>query len=192
MLHPAEPASERYGFVNALPNDIEYDYSYDGIMRSVESSLERLGVGRLDILYMHDIGRFTHGDANDHHFPIAMESGYRALDELRSNGTISAFGLGVNEIEVCAAAMQHGYWDCFMLANRYTLLEQGGLDDFLPACVDAGTSIVLAAPYNSGILAIGTRHGGTVYYDYGEAPRHVIDRVSASGFQAGRYPLILA
>jgi D-threo-aldose 1-dehydrogenase len=114
LLHPAEPASERYGFVNALPNDIEYDYSYDGIMRSVESSLERLGVGRLDILYMHDIGRFTHGDANDHHFPIAMESGYRALDELRSNGTISAFGLGVNEIEVCAAAMQHGYWDCFM------------------------------------------------------------------------------
>ena len=179
LLHPAEPAAERHGFVNPFPNDIEYDYSYDGIMRSVESSLERLGVGRVDILYMHDIGRFNHGEANDYHFPIAMDGGYKALAELRSDGTISAIGLGVNEIEVCAAAMQHGYWDCFMLANRYTLLEQGGLDDFLPACVQAGTSIVLAAPYNSGILANGTRHGGTIYYDYGEAPQDVIDRVSA-------------
>lgn len=179
LLHPAEPAAERYGFINAMPNDITYDYSYDGIMRSVEGSLERLGIGRIDILFMHDIGRFTHGDENEHHFPIAMDGGYKALDELRSSGAISAFGLGVNEVEVCVDAMQFGHWDCFLLAGRYTLLEQGGLHDFLPACVDAGTSIVLGGAYNSGILATGTRRGGTIYYDYGEAPQDVIDRVSA-------------
>lgn len=177
LLQPAEPAAERYGFINPLPNDVVYDYSYDGVMRSVESSLERLRIGRIDILFMHDIGRFTHGDANDHHFPIAMDGGYKALDELRSSGTVSAIGLGVNEIEVCEAAMQHGHWDCFLLAGRYTLLEQGGLDDFLPACIEAGTSIVLGGAYNSGILATGTRRQGVIYYDYGPAPEHVIERV---------------
>lgn len=177
LLQPAEPATERYGFINPMPNDIVYDYSYDGIMRSVEGSLERLKIGRIDILFMHDIGRYTHGDANDHHFPIAMDGGYKALDELRSSGTVSAIGLGVNEIEVCEQAMQHGHWDCFLLAGRYTLLEQGGLDDFLPACIEAGTSIVLGGAYNSGILATGTRHEGVIYYDYGPAPDDVIQRV---------------
>jgi D-threo-aldose 1-dehydrogenase len=108
-----------------------------------------------------------------------MQGGYKALDELRGNGTVSAIGLGVNEVEVCVDAMQHGYWDCFLLAGRYTLLEQGGLHDFLPACIEAGTSIVLGGAYNSGILASGTRRGGTIYYDYGEAPQEVIDRVAA-------------
>lgn len=178
LLHPAEPAAERYGFINPMPNDISYDYSYDGIMRSVEGSLERLGIGRIDILFMHDIGRMTHGDANDHHFPIAMNGGYKALDELRSSGTVSAIGLGVNEIEVCEDAMQHGHWDCFLLAGRYTLLEQGGLHDFLPACEKAGTSIVLGGAYNSGILATGTRRG-TPYYDYEPAPDHIIKRVQS-------------
>jgi D-threo-aldose 1-dehydrogenase len=177
LLVPAEPVAERYGFLNPLPNDVVYDYSYDGVMRSVESSLERLRVGRLDILLMHDIGRYTHGDENDRHFPIAMEGGYRALDELRSAGTIKAIGLGVNEIEVCQEAMQHGHWDCFLLANRYTLLEQGGLHDFLPACQAAGTSILAAGIYNSGILATGTRKGGKLHYDYGPPPQHIIRKV---------------
>jgi D-threo-aldose 1-dehydrogenase len=177
LLQPAAPVAERYGFINPLPNDIEYDYSYDGIMRSVEGSLERLRIGHIDILFMHDIGRYTHGAANDHHFPIAMDGGYRALDELRASGTVSAIGLGVNEIEVCEQAMQHGHWDCFLLAGRYTLLEQGGLDDFLPACLEAGTSIVLGGAYNSGILATGTRRGGEIYYDYGPAPDAIIERV---------------
>jgi D-threo-aldose 1-dehydrogenase len=177
-----------------MPNDITYDYSYDGIMRSVESSLERTGLGRIDILFMHDIGRFTHGDENERHFPIAMEGGYKALDELRSSGAISAFGLGVNEVEVCVDAMKHGHWDCFLLAGRYTLLEQGGLHDFLPDCVAAGTSIVLGGAYNSGILATGTRRGGTIYYDYGEAPQDVIDRVSAMEDVCDKFdvPLIAA
>jgi D-threo-aldose 1-dehydrogenase len=179
LLQPAEPAAERYGFINPMPNDIVYDYSYDGIMRSVEGSLERLKIGRIDILFMHDIGRLTHGDDNDHHFPIAMDGGYKALDELRSSGTVSAIGLGVNEIEVCEQAMQHGHWDCFLLAGRYTLLEQGGLHDFLPACLEVGTSIVLGGAYNSGILATGTRRGGEIYYDYGPAPEDVIERVRA-------------
>lgn len=177
LLHADKPFADRYGFVNPLPNDISYDYSYDGVMRSVEDSLKRTGLERIDILFMHDIGRHTHGDENDRHFPIAMSGGYRALDELRSSGDIGAFGLGVNEIDVCIDAMRFGHWDCFLLAGRYTLLEQGGLADFLPACVDAGSSIVLGGAYNSGILATGTRHGGPIYYDYGEAPDDVVERV---------------
>ncbi|PCI53795.1 MAG: pyridoxal 4-dehydrogenase [Alphaproteobacteria bacterium] len=178
LLHPAEPASKRYGFINPLPNDITYDYSYDGVMRSVEASLERLGIDRIDIILMHDIGRLTHGNNHDKHFSVAMESGYRAMDELRSSGVVKAIGLGVNEIEVCMASMDHGYWDCFLLAGRYTLLEQGGIQNFLPRCVEVGSSIILGGAYNSGILATGTRKGGTVYYDYEPAPKEIISRVA--------------
>jgi len=194
LLVPAEPAAERYGFLDPLPNDFVYDYSYDGVMCSVESSLERLGLGRIDILLMHDIGRYTHGAENDRHFPIAMEGGYRAMDELRSAGTVKAIGLGVNEIEVCEQAMQHGHWDCFLLANRYTLLEQGGLHDFLPACQAAGTTIIMAGVYNSGILATGTRRGVKLHYDYGEPPESIIKRVQALEDVCDRHdvPLIAA
>lgn len=177
LLHPAEAASERHGFINPMPNDITYDYSYDGVMRSHESSLKRLCIDRIDILLMHDIGELTHGAENDYHFSKAMEGGYKALDELRSGGVIKAIGLGVNEVEVCTQAMKHGHWDAFLLAGRYTLLEQGGLHDFLPACEKARTSIILGGAYNSGILATGTRGTAVPHYDYAPAPEHIIAQV---------------
>ena len=151
-----------------------YDYSYSGVMRSYEDSLQRLGVSRIDILLLHDIGSMQHGEeANKTLFADAMSGGYKALDELRSAGDISAIGLGVNEREVCIQAMEHGHWDAFLLAGRYTLLEQTPLDDLFPACIKSGTSIILGGPFNSGILV-----GGDTW-NYAKAPQEVIDRVMA-------------
>ena len=151
-----------------------YDYSYGGVMRSYEDSLQRLGVSRIDILLLHDIGSMQHGDeANKALFADAMSGGYKALDELRGAGDISAIGLGVNEREVCIQAMEHGHWDAFLLAGRYTLLEQTPLDDLFPACKESGTSIILGGPFNSGILV-----GGDTW-NYAKAPAQVVDRVKA-------------
>jgi len=156
----------------ALPFTPVYDYSYDGVMRSFEDSLQRLGLPRIDILLLHDIGTMQHGEAaNAPLMKDAMTGGYKALDELRSNGDIKAIGLGVNEREVCLEAMEHGRWDCFLLAGRYTLLEQDPLADLFPACEKAGTGIILGGPYNSGILV-----GGDTW-NYAKAPPAVVDRV---------------
>lgn len=179
LLIRAGYAKERHGFHSPMPFDIRYDYSYDGILRSFEDSLQRLGLDRVDVLFMHDIGRATHGVDNDRHFPIAMTGGYKALDQLRHEGLVRAIGLGVNEYEVCEAAMNYGDWDCFLLAGRYTLLEQEALESFLPSCEQRGCSIIIGGPYNSGILATGTRGDATPHFDYGLAPPGVTAKVRA-------------
>ena len=157
-----------------LPFDPIYDYSYDGIMRSHEDSLQRLGLARIDVLYVHDIGVYQHGpEANPALMRTLRDSGYRALEELRRGGTVRAIGIGVNEREVLLEAMQWGQWDAFLLAGRYTLLEQAPLDDLLPQCVKAGTSIVVGGPLNSGILA------GRDTWNYETAPPEIAARVKA-------------
>lgn len=172
-----ELALERHGFVTPMLFKVRYDYSYDGIMRSWEASLQRLGLARIDILLVHDIGAVTHGAENARHFADLADSGYRALDELRQSGDIDAIGLGVNEWEICAQAMTIGRFDCFLLAGRYTLLEQEPLHAFLPQCQQHGAAILLGGAYNSGILATGTRRGGPVYYNYEPAPSGIVERV---------------
>lgn len=162
-------------FVDAGPFRPDYDYSYDGVMRSWEHSQQRLGLDKVEILYMHDISRETHGDAFEGHFKIAMDGGYRAMDELRRNGDVKAIGLGVNEWECCDRAMDHGSWDVFLLAARFTLLEQAPLDVFLPRCEREGASVVVGAPFNSGILVRGPVEGAT--YGYEAAPADIMDRV---------------
>jgi D-threo-aldose 1-dehydrogenase len=170
--------AERHGFRSPMPFKAEYDYSFEGVLSSWEASKQRLGLARIDVLYVHDIGRLTHGDRHDVTFhQLTDGGGFRALEQLRSSGAIQAFGLGVNETAICLEAMKHVHLDVILLAGRYTLLEQSALDDLLPACVHSGTSIVVGGPYNSGILATGTRQGGALHYDYGIAPQTVIDRV---------------
>jgi len=169
---PTDPVADEWP--GSFPFHPVYDYSYDGVMRSFEDSLQRIGVSRIDILLLHDIGAMQHGEeANKALFADAMSGGYKALDELRRAGDISAIGLGVNEREVCINAMQHGDWDAFLLAGRYTLLEQEPLDDLFPLCEKAGTSIILGGPFNSGILV----GGGT--WNYQTAPKHIVDKVQA-------------
>lgn len=180
LLSPRGSADEnesRYGYFSPMPFEPVFDYSYDGIMRSWEDSLQRLGLSRIDILYIHDIGRVTHGDDNIKLFKTAMESGYKALDELRAGAQITAFGLGANEYQVCQEALDYGDFDCFMLAGRYTLLEQDALDTFVPNCVERNVSIVIGGVYNSGILALGTKSNRPLYYNYEPARAPIIDRV---------------
>ena len=155
-------SGRRHGFYSPMPFQPVYDYSFNGVMASWEASRQRLGLARIDILYVHDIGRLTHGDQHEVSFrQLTSGGGFRALEELRSSGEISAFGLGVNETAVCLEAMEYAKLDVILLAGRYTLLEQDSLKDLLPACARSRTSIVVGGPYNSGILATGTRLGET-------------------------------
>jgi D-threo-aldose 1-dehydrogenase len=154
-----------------LPFTVVYDYSYDGIMRSLEDSYQRLALDKIDILYVHDIGTYQHQEAAPGHMKVLRESGYRALVELKRAGLISAIGIGVNEKDVLLEALGWADWDVFLLAGRYTLLEQAPLDDLLPLCEQRGTSIVIGGPFNSGILA------GRDTWNYASAPAEVIARV---------------
>jgi D-threo-aldose 1-dehydrogenase len=154
---------------NPLMSDTEnvsfiYDYSYDGARRSIEDSLERLKLDRIDIVYCHDIDVWTHGDDQPRVYKEAVAGILPALCDLRREGTIGAFGLGVNEWEVCDRVMDDADIDCFLLAGRFTLLEQEPLQHFLPKCVDNNTSIVIGGPFNSGLLVANDRSKAT--FDY--------------------------
>jgi D-threo-aldose 1-dehydrogenase len=154
-----------------------YDYGHDGILRSLEASLERLGLDRIDVLYAHDLDIFNHGtrEAMLARLEEFMAGGYRALCRLRDEGVIRAFGAGLNEWEPCDWLMERGEVDIFLLAGRYTLLEQGA-QGFMDRAAAKGVGVVIGGPYNSGILATGPRPGA--HYNYAPAPQAVLDRAA--------------
>lgn len=182
LLRPAPGIrgdGERHGFRSPMPFEPVFDYTYDGVLRSYEDSLQRLGLSRIDILYVHDIGARTHGERHGETFPqLTAGGGFKALEQLRASGAIAAFGLGVNECEVCLQAIDHADLDVILLAGRYTLLEQGALDELLPRCAQRGISVVVGGPFNSGILATGVRKPGSLRYDYAPAPPALVQRVA--------------
>ncbi len=188
LLRPkGSPGAATDGPTPPMPFEVIYDYSYDGIMRSVEDSYQRLGLARIDILYVHDIGAYQHGaEAHVAHMQVLRDSGYRALDQLKRSGTVGAIGIGVNEKEVLIEALGFADWDVFLLAGRYTLLEQGPLDDLLPLCSARGTSIVVGGPLNSGILA------GRDTWNYSAAPPEVVARVAGLRDICDRHQVPLA
>jgi D-threo-aldose 1-dehydrogenase len=157
-----------------LPFEIVYDYSYDGIMRSVDDSCQRLGMAGADILYIHDVNRKWHGDAVEERFREVMEGGYKALDRLRSDGAVKAIGVGVNDPDILVRFAEEGDFDCFMLAGRYTLLEQTPLEKLFPVCEERDISIVSAGPFNSGIMATGATPGAK--YFYADAAPEILER----------------
>ncbi len=162
---------------NGLPGFIpEFDYSYDGVMRSLEHSYLRLGIDRIDIALIHDVDFWTTKDRAvlEQRFKTVMDSGYRALDELRKAGVIGAIGVGINESDTSLRFIQAGDFDCMLLAGRYTLLEQGALEAFLPECTKRSVSVILGGPYNSGILTGNVKAGAT--HDYVEAPAPLIEK----------------
>lgn len=163
------------GDLRAMPFKVQFDYSYDGIMRSHEHSLQRLGLERIDILYIHDLGRYSQGERYDATLRQALDGGIRALETLRSSGAVRAIGAGVNEAAILEVLMDHARWDVFLLANRYTLLDQAVLDGFLDRCLRECVSIVDGAPLNAGILATGAVPGAR--YDYAPASEAILDRV---------------
>ena len=162
----------RQGWVDPFPFVEVYDYSYDGIMRAHEDSLMRLGLARIDILLVHDIGTFAHGADSAAYWAQLAEGGYRALAELKASGRVAAIGIGVNEWQVLMDAFALGDWDVFLLAGRYTLLEQTALDPLLATCLRRGTSIICGGPFNSGALV------GNGQWNYAAAPPQVVERVA--------------
>ncbi|KQY35886.1 pyridoxal 4-dehydrogenase [Caulobacter sp. Root487D2Y] len=178
VLCPApdvDPAAERHGFVAAAPFEPVFDYSYDGVMRSFEASLERLNRDHVEVLLAHDLGQVTHGVDDAARRRQFFDGGYKAMRALRDGGAVDAIGLGVNEWEICDAALDEAEFDVFLLAGRYTLLEQTALDRFLPRCAARDVSIIVGGPFNSGVLVEGVRAGA--HYNYGPASAEILDRV---------------
>lgn len=177
MLVPDREGSiARYGTAKAMPFRAEFDYTYDAVMRSYEQSLQRLGLERIDVLYLHDVGRFSQRERYEETLRQALEGGgIRALEELRASGAVRAIGVGVNEWQVLDLLMSHAKWDVFLLANRYTLLDQDVLNGFLDRCVRDGVSIVDGAPLHNGLLATGAVPGAR--YDYAPASDAILDKV---------------
>jgi D-threo-aldose 1-dehydrogenase len=178
LLEPGDPATLDHGqFKGGLPFGQVYDYSYDGVMRSLEDSLQRLGTWRIDVLLVHDLDVWTHGSEDARRARVAefMAGGYRAMILLREQGAVRAIGAGVNETAACQDLAERGDFDCFLLAGRYTLLEQGPLDEFLPLCERRQIALIVGGAYNTGILATGATPGA--YFQYAPAPPEIMERV---------------
>ena len=176
ILKPARKQDIDYApWTNAGRFTPHFDYSYDGVMRSFEDSLQRLALERIDICFIHDIDVFTRGNEQPEVFEQAMNGAWKALSSLKEQGLIKAIGVGVNEWEVCHAALEQRDFDCFLLAGRYTLLEQDSLDKFLPLCQKRGAAVVVGGGFNSGILATGARNQAK--YNYAPAPVEIMEQV---------------
>jgi D-threo-aldose 1-dehydrogenase len=174
------------GWAAPLPFRPVFDYSHDGILRAYEDSQQRLGLARIDILYVHDIGRVTHGERHPSHWEnLTRGGGFRALEALRAAGEIGAIGLGVNEWEVAADALNETALDVILLAGRYTLLEQTALAPLLERCLRTQTGIVIGGVFNSGVLV------GNGKFNYAEAPAAVVDKARRLEAVCGQFAVPL-
>jgi len=162
-------------FAGASPHRIAYDYSYDGVMRSLEASFRRTGLGRFDIVLIHDVNRKYHGDRVLARLDEALAGACRALRSLREQGVIGAYGPAGNEIDITLRFVREADIDCLMLPGRFTLLDRSAAAELLPACQARGIAVLLAAPFESGILATGAVPGAT--FSYAPADPAVLRRV---------------
>ncbi len=163
-------------FYDENPFNRVYDYSYDGIMRSYEDSIRRLGTRRIDILYVHDIGKYAHGATEEERkcFKTLCDSGFKALEELKKNGQIKAYGIGANETEIMMEAMDYADLDIVLLAQRYNLLEPQK-EEFFKKCEKHNVSVSAAAVFASGVLVKKNMTEG--HYEYGKITPEVFKRV---------------
>ncbi|MGZ3141140.1 aldo/keto reductase [Lentzea chajnantorensis] len=157
------------------------DYSADGVLRSLESSLERLGTDRVEIVYIHD---------PDEHWDAAFGEAYPALESLRSQGVVGAIGVGMNQWEMPERFVRETDIDVVMLAGRYTLLEQPSLPTFLPLCLERGVSVVACGVFNSGLLSKPVVPADA-RYNYEEAPPELVARARAIAEVCGRHGVTL-
>jgi D-threo-aldose 1-dehydrogenase len=176
VLSPCRTGEEDSGIYLAPPSfKASFDYRYDGVMRSFEQSLARLDLDRVDLLFVHDLELAAHGSVETYEArwsELVDGGGWRALDELRGAGAVAAIGMGVNQTAPCERMLAELDPDLFLLAGRYTLLEQAPLRSLLPACGRRGVGVVVGGPYNSGVLA---RRGG--WYDYARPTTEVLAKV---------------
>ncbi len=191
VLSPGPQLAEADGFTQPLPNAVRYDYSAEGILESFESSCERLSTSRVEIVFVHDIGDYTHGATEGaRHMDDFLGSGLAALHDLKQAGRIGAIGLGVNECQVCIDVMKHAPLDVILLAGRLTLLDREAEAGLLDLCAQQGTSLVLGGIFNSGILATGPKPGA--WFDYAPASQDILNKVTALRDSAKAVGLTLA
>jgi D-threo-aldose 1-dehydrogenase len=164
LLRAGAAAEPGQAWKGTPPVNPVFDFSFDATMRSVEESLDRLGLDRVDVLLIHD---------PDQHFEQALTGAYRALERLRAEGTVRAIGAGMNQAEMLARFAREADFDCFLLAGRYTLLDRSGAQELLPLCLERGISLIAGGVFNSGILA---ESGSNLHYNYGPAPPEVVAR----------------
>jgi len=182
LLEPVEEVPELdHNFQHGLSFQRRVDFTYDGTLRSIEHSLHRLGLPRVDIVYIHDCGEDWLGPSWREQFDVAMAGAARALTQLREQGVIRAWGLGVNLVEPCILALERSDPDIFLVAGRYTLLDHTALKELLPKCAERGARVVVGGPYNSGILA-----GGTTF-NYEAAAPDILARARALGAVCARH-----
>jgi len=175
LVPDASAPKEQHSYVDVLPFSQHWDYSAAGVRRSVEDSLQRLGLARLDVAYVHDCDIHCHGER----YPAVLaQVVHEALPELRrmqAEGLLHHVGLGVNDVQVCLDVLRHTDLDALMLAGRYSLLDQSSLAELLPLCTQRGVRLALGGVFNSGILATGTR-GGQALFNYAAAPPEWLER----------------
>jgi D-threo-aldose 1-dehydrogenase len=178
LRRPLKPGPIRDQWIGGLPFETVYDYGYDGVMRSFEDSLQRLGIPSIDLLLVHDLDGWNHRNPGrlDAYFAQLVTGGWRALTELRDSGAIKGIGAGLNAREAIPRFLDLFDVDFFLLAMRYTLLEQDVLDGEFPRCAERGVGIVVGGGYNSGILATGAVPGAM--YNYEPAGPSVLERVT--------------
>lgn len=182
LLVPRDDAPrDQHGYVDTLPFVQRYDYSAAGVRRSLEDSLQRLGLARVDLVFVHDIDPATHGAAFAERFRVLLDSGLPELARLKAEGVIGAYGLGVNEVGICLRTLARADLDVLLLAGRYTLVDQEALDALLPECLRRDVAVVLGGPFNSGILATGASSPDRrlATFNYAPASGEVMARVAA-------------
>jgi D-threo-aldose 1-dehydrogenase len=179
VLRPLRAGDDRSTLrTNGLPFFPRYDYSYDGVMRSLEHSYLRLGLARIDIALIHDVDAFTHGSdaAAEPFFAAAMAGAYKALDELRRSGDLKAIGVGINDTRWCRRFVEAGDFDCVMIAGQYTLLQHTSETlDFIELCRRKNVGLLLAAVFNSGLLVQGS--ASKALFNYNPPPAEIVTRL---------------
>lgn len=177
-LIPAHPRSfDSSPWVDTPPFKIEFDYSYEGVMRQVEASLQRLGTYYLDVILIHDTDSWTHGDAYPQRFDEAINGAVKALTKLRDEKIVKAIGFGVNEVDVCLKSLDYLDVDAFLIAGTHTLLNQSAGRELLPRCKELGIGVINGRVFGSGILATGSTAGAK--FDYVVASDEIVCRVRA-------------
>ncbi len=191
-LRPASAAGfDGAPWLGGSPNEVVFDYTYDGIMRSVEGSRLRLGITRFDVAWIHDLDRLYFDQPTmDAHFRDLAGSGWRALEELRSSGQIGAIGAGINDLGLMPRFLEISDIDAFLVAMPYTLLDQEALESEFPACVARGVGLVIGAVFASGILATGPVAGAK--YAYAEPPAEVMEKTRRIAAVCERHAVPLA
>jgi D-threo-aldose 1-dehydrogenase len=189
-LHPAPKGTFDTGpWLQTPPMRMEYDYSYDGTMRQVEDSLQRMGTDHFDVLLVHDTDRWTHGDQYRERFQEALDGAFKALVTLRDQKVVSSIGIGVNEVHVCIAAVNMADIDCMLIAGTYNLLHQPDKDELLPLCQGRGIAVINGRVFGSGVLATGTRPDAR--FNYAPASPELTARVRSIEDVCSRYRIPL-